>query len=70
MLARPISRADVVGRWLGLAVVISGYAVVPGLLEIAVVTAIVGLGPPDPLVAVGFLALLLSTRLTAVAAGP
>lgn len=80
MLARPIRRADViVGRWLGLAVVISGYAVVSGLLEIAVVTAIVGLGPPDPLVAVGFLAfeallmltlaLLLSTRLSAVAAG-
>jgi ABC-type transport system involved in multi-copper enzyme maturation permease subunit len=80
MLARPIRRADViVGRWLGLAVVIAGYAIVSGLLEIAVVTAIAGLGPPDPFVAVGFLAfeallmltlaLLLSTRLSAVAAG-
>jgi ABC-type transport system involved in multi-copper enzyme maturation permease subunit len=80
MLARPIRRADViVGRWLGLAVVISGYAVVSGLLEIAVVTAIGGLGPPQPFVAVGYLAfeallmltfaLLLSTRLSAVAAG-
>ena len=80
MLARPVRRADViVGRWLGLAVVISGYAMVSGLLEIAVVTAIAGLGPPQPFVAVGFLAfeallmltlaLLLSTRLSAVAAG-
>jgi ABC-type transport system involved in multi-copper enzyme maturation permease subunit len=80
MLARPVRRADVViGRWLGLAVVISGYAVVSGLLEIAVVTVIAGLGPPEPFVAVGFLAfqallmltlaLLLSTRLSAVAAG-
>jgi ABC-type transport system involved in multi-copper enzyme maturation permease subunit len=80
MLARPIRRADVViGRWLGLAVVISGYAIVSGLLEIAVVTAIAGLGPPQPLVAVGYLAfesllmltlgLVLSTRLSAVAAG-
>ncbi len=80
MLARPVRRADViVGRWLGLAIVISGYAIVSGLLEIAVVTAIAGLGPPDPLVAVGYLAfeallmltlaLLLSTRLSAVAAG-
>ena len=80
MLARPVRRADVIiGRWLGLAVVISGYAIVSGLLEIAVVTAIAGLGPPEPLVAVGYLAfeallmltlaLLLSTRLSAVAAG-
>jgi ABC-type transport system involved in multi-copper enzyme maturation permease subunit len=80
MLARPVRRADVVlGRWLGLAVVISGYAIVSGLLEIAVVTAIAGLGPPEPFVAVGYLAfeallmltlaLLLSTRLSAVAAG-
>jgi ABC-type transport system involved in multi-copper enzyme maturation permease subunit len=80
MLARPIRRADViVGRWIGLAVVISGYAVVSGLLEIAVVTAIAGVGPPHPFLAVGYLAfeallmltlaLLLSTRLSAVAAG-
>ena len=80
MLARPIRRADVIiGRWLGLALVISGYAIVSGFLEIAVVTAIVGVGPPEPLVAVGYLAfeallmltlaLLLSTRLSAVAAG-
>ncbi len=80
MLARPIRRADViVGRWLGLAVVISGYAILSGLLQIAVVTAIAGLGPPEPFLAVGYLAseallmltlaLLLSTRLSAVAAG-
>jgi ABC-type transport system involved in multi-copper enzyme maturation permease subunit len=80
MLARPIRRADViVGRWIGLGVVIAGYAIVSGLLEIAAVTAIAGLGPPEPLTAVGYLAfeailmltlaLLLSTRLSAVAAG-
>lgn len=80
MLARPVRRADVLlGRWLGLAVVISGYAIVSGLLEIAVVSAIAGLGPPQPFVAVAYLAfeallmltlgLLLSTRLSAVAAG-
>jgi ABC-type transport system involved in multi-copper enzyme maturation permease subunit len=80
MLARPLRRADlIIGRWLGLAVVISGYSIVSGLLQIAVVTAIAGLGPPEPFVAVGYLAfesllmltfaLLRSTRQSAVAAG-
>jgi ABC-type transport system involved in multi-copper enzyme maturation permease subunit len=80
LLARPIRRADVVvGRWLGLAVVITGYAVASGLLEIWVVTWIAGVGPPLPHVAVAFLAfesiimltlgLLLSTRLSPIAGG-
>jgi ABC-type transport system involved in multi-copper enzyme maturation permease subunit len=80
MLARPIRRADlVVGRWLGLAVVVAGYAALSGLLEIAAVRAVSGYGPPSPLVAVGFIAaqavvlltfaLLLSTRLPAIAGG-
>jgi len=80
ILARPIRRADlVVGRWLGLAVVISAYAIGSGLLEIGVVTLIAGVGPPLPHVAVAFLAfeslimltlgLLLSTRFSAIAGG-
>jgi ABC-type transport system involved in multi-copper enzyme maturation permease subunit len=80
MLARPIRRADlVVGRWLGLSIVLAGYAVASGLLEIAVVAFLTGYAPPQPLVAVTFLAaqgiviltlaLLLGTRLPSVGAG-
>lgn len=80
MLARPIRRADlVVGRWLGLSVVVAAYAVGSGLLEIAVVAALSGHAPPEPFVAVAFLAaeaivlltlaLVLSTRLPSMAAG-
>jgi ABC-2 type transport system permease protein len=80
MLARPIRRADlVVGRWLGLAVVVGGYAAASGLLEIVVVRLVTGYAPPQPLVAVGFLAweaialltlaLALSTRLPSMASG-
>ena len=80
MLARPIRRADlVVGRWLGLVVVIAAYAVLSGLLEIVAVGAVSGYSPPEPAMAVGYLAaqavvlltlaLLLSTRLPAIAAG-
>jgi ABC-type transport system involved in multi-copper enzyme maturation permease subunit len=80
MLARPIRRADyVVGRWLGLVVIVVAYAAGSGLLEIGAVRLVSGYGPPEPLVAVSFLsaqavvlmtlALALSTRLPAVAAG-
>ncbi len=80
MLARPIRRADlVIGRWLGLVVVVAGYSALSGLLEIAAVRAVSGYAPPSPLLAVGFLAaqavvlltfaLLLSTRLPAIAGG-
>jgi ABC-type transport system involved in multi-copper enzyme maturation permease subunit len=80
MLARPIRRADlVVGRWLGLSIVVVAYAVLSGLLEIAAVGVVSGYNPPAPLQAVGFLAaqavvlltlaVLLSTRLPAIAAG-
>jgi ABC-type transport system involved in multi-copper enzyme maturation permease subunit len=80
MLARPIRRADlVVGRWLGLAVVVLAYAAVSGLLEIATVRLVSGYAPPNPLEAVAYLAaqaivlmtvaLLLSTRLPAMASG-
>ncbi len=80
MLARPIRRADlVIGRWLGLSIVLAGYAAASGLLEIAFVAFLTGHSPPEPLVAVAFLAgqgiviltlaLLLGTRLPSVGAG-
>src|SRR6266566_2307749 len=80
MLARPIRRADlVIGRWLGLVVVVVLYAAASGFLEIGAVGLVSGYSPPQPLIAVGFLSaqaivlltlgLLLSTRLPAIAAG-
>jgi ABC-type transport system involved in multi-copper enzyme maturation permease subunit len=80
MLARPIRRADlVVGRWFGLAAIVVAYASLSGLLEIATVRFVSGYAPPEPLLAVAFLsaqaivlltfAMLLSTRLPAIASG-
>ena len=80
MLARPLRRAElVVGRWLGLSIVVGGYAALSGLLAIAVVALVSGHLPPHPFMAVGFLtfeavavltlALALGTRLPAIAAG-
>ena len=57
LLARPLRRADLlIGRWLGSAVVVVAYAVASGLLAIAVAVVISGFGPPEPLIAVAFLA--------------
>jgi ABC-type transport system involved in multi-copper enzyme maturation permease subunit len=80
MLARPMRRAElVVGRWLGLSIVVAGYAVLSGLLAIGAVRLVSGHTPPEPIVAVGFLAfeavavltlaLALGTRLPSIAAG-
>jgi ABC-type transport system involved in multi-copper enzyme maturation permease subunit len=80
LLARPIRRsAYLVGRWLGLALVVAGYAAASGLLEIGAVGLLTGHTPPEPQLAVAFLAaqavvlltiaILLSTRIPAVAAG-
>jgi ABC-type transport system involved in multi-copper enzyme maturation permease subunit len=80
ILARPIRRADfVIGRWLGLTAIITAYAVGSGLLEIAAVGFVSGYTPPQPWVAVAFLAgqavtlltlaLALSTRLPGIAGG-
>jgi ABC-type transport system involved in multi-copper enzyme maturation permease subunit len=80
MLARPIRRADlIVGRWIGLVVIVSAYAAGSGLLEIATVGFVSGYTPPEPLLAVVYLsaqatvlltfAMLLSTRLPAIASG-
>ena len=80
MLARPIRRADlIVGRWIGLVAIIAAYAAGSGLLEIATVRFVSGYTPPEPLFAVIYLsaqavvlltfAMLLSTRLPAIASG-
>jgi ABC-type transport system involved in multi-copper enzyme maturation permease subunit len=80
ILARPIRRADlVVGRWLGLTAIVVAYAAGSGILEVVAVRQVSGYAPPDPLLAVAFLAaqavvlltlaLLLSTRLPAIASG-
>ena len=78
--ARPIRRAEILlGKWLGLAAIVLGYAVVAGLLELAAVGLVTGYLPPDPLSATIFLggqaivlltiAVLLSTRLPTIAGG-
>ena len=80
MLARPIGRSDLLlGRWIGLCLVVGFYAVLSGLAELTVVAAITGYAPPDPLSAVLYLAseavalltlaLVLGTRLPGIASG-
>lgn len=80
LLARPLRRSDyVLGRWLGLVLVIVGYAVGSGLLAIGVVGVITDYWPPSILTPVAFLAaestilltlsLAISTRMSPVAGG-
>jgi ABC-type transport system involved in multi-copper enzyme maturation permease subunit len=79
MLPRPIRRSDLVlGKWLALALLIVVFTLVVGSIELGIVRFITGFGPPHPLRGLGFiaaeavllmtLALLLGTRLPAVAA--
>jgi ABC-type transport system involved in multi-copper enzyme maturation permease subunit len=57
ILARPLRRADlVIGRWIGSAFVVVAYAVASGLLAIGAAILVSGFGPPEPLLAVTFLA--------------
>lgn len=57
LLARPLRRVDLLlGRWLGLAAVVVGYTIASGALAILVVTVISGFGPPEPVLALAFLA--------------
>ncbi|HEV7605686.1 MAG TPA: ABC transporter permease [Candidatus Limnocylindrales bacterium] len=57
LLARPLRRSEVLlGRWLGSAVVVVTYAVASGLLAMGVTLLVSGYGPPEPLLAVAFLA--------------
>jgi ABC-type transport system involved in multi-copper enzyme maturation permease subunit len=80
IVARPVRRSEIlVGKWLGLATVILGYAAVVSFLEVAVVDWVSGFVPPDPVVVALYLfaegtilltlTLLLSTRLSAIATG-
>ncbi len=57
ILARPLRRAEVLlGRWLGSAIIVVAYTVASGLLAIGVAVQVSGYGPPDPFLAVAFLA--------------
>ena len=80
ILARPVRRSDVLlGRWLGLAVVLVGYALGAGYLELAAVVAATGYVPAEPLVGPVYLAgeslvlltlaIVISTRVASVAGG-
>lgn len=80
LLARPIRRAEVLlGRWIGLSIVIGAYALLGGGLELLVVALVSGYVPPAPFVALGYLAaeaivvltvaILLGARLSAMAGG-
>lgn len=80
IVTRPIRRSEVLlGKWIGLAAVLALYSIVVSSLEFGVVDWVSGFVPPNP-VAVGLylfaegvilltLGLLLSTRLSAIAAG-
>lgn len=80
MLARPLGRHHVVlGKWVGLAVLIAVYTVAASSLELLVIALVSGYSPPAPVpvvaylvaegVAIMSLTLLLSTRLSAMTAG-
>jgi ABC-type transport system involved in multi-copper enzyme maturation permease subunit len=80
LLARPLRRSSyLVGRWLGLAVVIVGYAAGSGFAAIGVVGLITGYWPPSVVLPLAFLAaesivlltlsIALSTRLPPIAGG-
>lgn len=80
IVTRPVRRSEVLlGKWLGLACLLAGYTVLVCGLEVAVVDWISGYLAPNPLAAIGFLfaegavlltlVLLLSTRMSALAAG-
>ncbi len=80
MLARPVRRGEVViGKWLGLAVLVGIYAAGSAFLEIAAVDWATGYVPPHPVELVLFvgaeglallsLGLLLSTRLSGITGG-
>jgi ABC-type transport system involved in multi-copper enzyme maturation permease subunit len=79
MLARPVRRSELlVGKWLGLAVLIVLYAAGSGVLELIVVDVVTGYMPPSPIGLIAYvaalglvlltLAMLLSTRLAGMTA--
>jgi ABC-type transport system involved in multi-copper enzyme maturation permease subunit len=80
VVTRPVRRTEVLlGKWLGLAALLAGYAVVVCALEFAVVDWVSGYLPPNPVAATVYLltegallltlALFMSTRMPVIAAG-
>jgi ABC-type transport system involved in multi-copper enzyme maturation permease subunit len=80
IVTRPVRRSEVLlGKWLGLAVLLAAYTALVSGLEYAVVDAVSGYLAPNPAAAAAYLfaegaalltvVLLLSTRLPALAAG-
>lgn len=80
MLARPVRRSEIViGKWLGLAVLVAVYAAGSAFLELAAVDWATGYLPPHPVDLTLYVAgeglvllslgLLLSTRLSGITAG-
>jgi ABC-type transport system involved in multi-copper enzyme maturation permease subunit len=80
IVTRPIRRSEVLlGKWLGLAALLAGYAGAVCALEFGVVRLASGFVPPNPVLASVYLfgegallltlALLLSTRVSVIAAG-
>ena len=80
ILPRPIRRSEVLmGKWLGLAALVTLYAVGSGLLELLGIWLATSYLPPNPLATIAFvagegivlmtLALLLSTRLAPMTGG-
>jgi ABC-2 type transport system permease protein len=80
IVTRPVHRREILlGKWAGLTVVLLAYSAVVSGLEIAVVDWVSGFLPPNPVAVWAYLfcegallltlALLLSTRLSAIASG-
>ncbi len=80
VVTRPIRRGEVIiGKWLGLAALLAGYAAAVSVLEMGVVDWVSGYLPPNPVLTTVYLfaeglllltlALLLSTRMSTLAAG-
>ena len=80
IVPRPIRRSDIIlGRWLGLTLVVVIYTITATLIELEVVSLVIGYLPPHPFEAVAFLVaegvvavtmgLLFSTRLAPMTGG-
>jgi ABC-2 type transport system permease protein len=80
VVTRPVRRRDIIlGKWLGLAAILAAYTAVVVGLQVGVVRLVSGFMPPQPVTAAAYLfaegavlltaVLLLSTRLSALAAG-
>ena len=80
VLARPLRRSSLIlGRWLGLSLIVVGYTALAGVMELGVTKLVTDYLPPEPVQALVYLAgqavvlltvaLVLSTRLPGIAAG-